>query len=158
MTFAYSEYLINNLVLPLFALAFIAVPVGRMIISVIGHAVRGEGVNFGDAKTVLLLILMIVVAVILCNILISGHGYCLIGERASDAVTAEGTIEQIQPLSIFSSPKYTASGESSNGYAITIDGTTCTSMALGTLEVGDQVTVTYMPNSGYILSIQEMNP
>lgn len=157
MTFAYSEYLINNLLLPIFALAFIAVPVFKALFRLLGQLVRKESVDFGDSKAVLLLIALIVVAVILGNILFHG-GIHLIYERAASAVTTQGTIEEIQACSILESPKYTAGGESSNGYEITIDGTTCRTMALGSLEVGDEVTVTYMPKSGFVLTIEEVNP
>ena len=158
MTFSYFDYLINNLVLPVFALAFIAFPVCRMVVQVIRRVKNGESVSFGDASTVLVFLLMLVVAVILGNILFSSSGCYLISERPGDAVTTQGTIEQIQPLGIFESPKYTSNGESSNGYAITIDGVSCTAMAQGTLEVGDEVTVTYLPKSGFVLSIEEANP
>lgn len=157
MVFAYSEYLFNNLMLPVFALVFIAVPVFRMVGRIIGQLVRKEAVEFGDSKVVLLFILLIVVAAILCNILLHG-GIHLILERPGSAVTTQGTIEEINACGILESPKYTFSGENSNGYKITIGDVTCTSMALGSLEVGDEVTVTYMPKSGFVLSIEEVNP
>lgn len=157
MTFAYSEYLFNNLVLPVFALVFIAVPVFKLLFRLIGQLVRGESLDFGDSKAVLLFVLMIAIAVILCNILLHG-GIHLIYERADDSVTVQGTIEDVQPCSIFSSPKYNTNKENSNGYLLTIGNVTCTSMALGDLEVGDMVSVVYMPKSGFVLSIEEINP
>lgn len=158
MTFSYFDYLISNLVLPVFALAFIAFPVCRLVIQVIRQVKNSESVSFGEASTVLVFILMLVVAVILGNILFRSGGFYLITERPGDAVTTQGTIEEIQPLGIFESPKYMSNGESSNGYAITIDGISCTTMAQGMLEVGDEVAVTYLPNSGFVLSIEAANP
>ena len=37
----------------------------------------------------------------------------------------------------------------------TVDGVELKGMAKGTLEAGDEVTVTYLPKSGYVLSIEE---
>ena len=37
----------------------------------------------------------------------------------------------------------------------TVDGVTLTGMAKGTLEPGDEVVVTYLPKSGFVLSIEE---
>lgn len=158
MTFSYFSYLLNNLMMPVFAIAFIAFPVCKMLGRVIGQVRRGETVDFGDAQMVLMFIVLIVLAVILVNILLSSGGLKLITERPGDAVTLEGTVEQVDAYSIWESPRYSVGGEISNGYAITIDGVTCSSMALGTLEVGDEVTVTYLPKSGLILAIEELNP
>lgn len=155
MSFSYFSYLLNNLMLPVFALAFVAFPVCKMLGRIIGSLVRGERVEFGDFSAVMMFILLIVLFAILANILISGGGLNLITERADDALTMEGTIETIESGTIWANPRYSANGEMSNGYTLTVDGVECFSMALGTLEVGDQVTVTYMPNSGYVLSIVE---
>lgn len=154
MTFAYSSYLLNNLILPIFGLAFIAIPMFKFISNIIMAKLKGESVSLGDTRMVILPILLALLAVILAGILFRG-GVHLIYERADDAVTIQGTIEEIDTCSIVEGPQYTVNGERSNGYEITVDGVTCTSMALGTLEVGDEVTVTYMPNSGFILSIVE---
>ena len=158
MTFSYFSYLLNNLMLPVFGIAFIAFPVCKMIGRVIGQVRRGESVDFGDSQMVLMFLGLIVLAVILVNMLLGSGGLYLITERTGDALTVEGAVEQIESYSIWESPRYNVGGEVSNGYAITVDGVTCTSMALGTLEVGDAVTVTYLPKSGLVLSIEEVNP
>lgn len=158
MTFSYFSYLLNNLMLPILGIAFVGVPVCKMIGHLISQVRRGESIDFGGAQALMMFLALIVLAGILVNTLFAGGGYHLITERAKDAVTVEGTIEQIQSGSIFSNPRYSANNETSNGYILTIDGISCTSMALGTLEVGDAVSVTYMPKSGYILTIEEVNP
>lgn len=157
MTFAYQDYLFSNLLLPVFALVFISVPVFQMIGRIIRQLIRGERAAFGDYRGVILFVLLILLAAILVSSLLHG-GIHLIYERADDAVTVTGTIEDIQKRSALSGTRYTAYGESGSGYDYTIDGITCTGMAIGTLEAGDEVTVTYLPKSGFVLSIEEVTP
>lgn len=154
MTFAYQDYLFNSLLLPVFALVFLAVPVFQMIGRIIAQLVRGERAAFGDYRGVILFVLLILLGVLLVSSLFQG-GIHLIYERADDAVTVSGTIEEIHKRSALSGTRYTSHGETSSGYDYTVNGVTCTGMALGTLEVGDEVTVTYMPKSGFVLAIEE---
>lgn len=155
MTFSFSSYLLNNLMLPVFAIAFAAFPVCKMIGRIAGQLVRGESVDFGDAQAVLMFIALILLLGILVNILISGGGLGLITERVDDAVSVEGTIEELRPGSIWKNPRYSTNGEVSNGYTFVIDGVECFGMAKGSLEIGDTVTAAYMPKTGYILTISE---
>lgn len=157
MTFAYQDYLFNNLLIPVLAVVFICIPLFQMVGRVIRQLVHGERPEFGDAKSKLLLILMVVILVIIISTLFRGSIH-LIYERPGDAVTIEGTIENIDKLSSFEGVRYTSNGETTFGYQYTVDGTVCTGMALGSLEVGDEVTVTYLPNSGYVLEIQQIQP
>ncbi len=88
-------------------------------------------------------------------------GIYLLREKETDAVQMQGYISAIEPLGDFSIPiiecdyyenmKY---GDP-NGYAFTINGIQCTAPVKGSLEVGDYVSVTYLPKSGYILYIGE---
>jgi predicted aldo/keto reductase-like oxidoreductase len=64
-------------------------------------------------------------------------------------------LEQVKANSIWSGLRYTAYGESTSGYEYTINGQVLKGMAKGTLEAGDDVTVTYLPKSGFVLAIEE---
>lgn len=158
MTFAYSEYLIHNLMLPVFAILFAAVPLVRGVSRLLSQAAHGEKVGFGDYRMWILLVLLVVVIIILGHLLLSGGGLHLIYERPGDTVTVEGTIEDIRARGALESPRYAVSGENSYGYEFTVGDVTCVGMARGSLEVGDTVTVTYLPHSALVLAIGETAP
>lgn len=84
-------------------------------------------------------------------------GIMLISEKESSAVTIEGTITAVEDLGKFSFPELkTEYGYSrSNGVLITVGGKRCKASTLGQFEIGDSVSVFYLPKSGYILSITE---
>lgn len=157
MIFSYWDYFVSNLMLPVFALAFIAVPVFNMVRRVLLQVANGEPIDMGGAKMVILFVLLIAIAVILANFIFHG-GIQLVFDRPSKAVTVEGTIQDIDALNALEGVRYSSNDEMSYGYTYTIDGVTCTGMAKGTLEVGDAVIATYLPKSGFVLSIDELNP
>lgn len=154
MSFAYWEYFMYNLMLPVFCLVFIGFPTVKLIERALRMYAAGRRGVFKDKTGLLFFIIMIVVAVVMVNSLLQG-GIHLIYERSDDAVTVEGTLESIEKVSPLSGARYMVGNESSFGYTYTIDGVECTGMALGTLEEGDQVTATYLPKSGFVLSIEE---
>lgn len=151
MTFSYFDYLFNTLLLPLAALVFIGgmagVPLAR----------RGLASLRGDRQMVVMLLVLVFIAVVLVLMVTQGGGIGLIGQGPGDAVTLEGTILDIREGSAFLSPRYSAYGELSNGYHLTIatseEPVTVTVMARGDLQVGDQVTISWLPKSTFALSI-----
>ena len=86
-------------------------------------------------------------------------GIYLREEKETDAVEMQGEITNIEGLGEFSFPRIQDDYEydEKNGYKFTINGVQCTFVAKGSLEVGDYVTVKYLPKSGYILYIAEVN-
>ncbi|MDD5864184.1 MAG: hypothetical protein PUD80_06100 [Firmicutes bacterium] len=153
MTFSYFDYLIGNLILPVLCLAFISVPVFRLVQRTARQIARGEKPQLlGDYRMIILLLVMLAVGGIMISFLLRG-GIHLVYERPRSAVSVEGTIEEIDRLNAFQNTRYIFNDENSNGYRYTVGGVTCTGIAKGTLNVGDMVTVTYLPKSGFILSI-----
>ena len=78
-------------------------------------------------------------------------------EEKSDAVRMEGSIEDIENLYTFSfpktSPEYSEREGEITGYRFWINGISCIAFEKGNLQVGDTVTVLYLPKSGYVLEI-----
>ena len=155
MSFGYWDYFTSNLMLPVFGLVFIAVPTFRLVMRLLEQYATGKQRVNWDGQSVLFFVAMVVIAVLLGRNLLVGGGVHLVYERSDDAVTVEGTLESVEACSILSGVRYTAYGENSSGYEYVIDGQTLTGMAKGTLEAGDQVTVTYLPRSGFVLAIEE---
>lgn len=158
MVFSYWEYFMYNLMLPVFGLAFVAVPVYQLLKRVAEQARTGERRVFWDGKAILFFVVMIAVGIFLGKSLFFDGGIHLVYEHPKAAVTVEGELEDIKKYSALKGVRYAAYGETSCGYAYTIDGVTVSGMAKGTLEAGDQVRCTYLPKSGFVLSIEELNP
>ena len=155
MVFAYWDYLSTNLLLPIFGLVFIAVPVVRLVIRLLEQYATGKKRVNWDGQSLVFFVAMVVVGIMLGRMLFAGGGIHLITEREKNAVTVEGTLESVESCGILSGVRYSAYGESTSGYYYTVDGMTLTGMAKGDLEAGDRVTVTYLPKSGFVLSIEE---
>ena len=82
-------------------------------------------------------------------------GIHLVYERESNVVEFQGEILEIKELGRCSFPELKSEygHDEKNGVLFVIDGVECTAVTRGTLEVGDNVTVSYLPQSGYVLSI-----
>ena len=154
MHFEYTQYVRGCLIIPisvsLFALS--------MLISTASHFVTVMIRQKLSSRYVInLLLAVLVCSFFLCmNVgrLLHG-GIHLIYERESNAVELQGEILEIKELGRYSFPELKTEygyGET-NGVQFVIDGVKCTAVTRGTLEVGDNVTVTFLPQSGYILSI-----
>lgn len=152
MSFAFSGWLFNELVFPTLCLVFLLIPLVRLVVRL---AKRGfNSVDFSNYGVGIMLIAMVAIVAILVSILLHG-GIHLVYERPADALTVSGTVESIESRRFYEGNQHTVNNSRSNGYYITVDGVTCAAMAQGELEVGDTVTVTYLPNSGFILSVTE---
>jgi len=155
MAFAYWDYLFYNLILPIFGLAFIAVPTVRLVIRLLEQYATGrQRVNW-DGQSVVFFVAMLVVAVLLGKNLVTGGGIHLVYERPKAAVTVEGTVEEVKANSIWNGIRYSVYGESSSGYEYTINGENLKGMANGTMEPDDDEDVTYLPKSHFVLYIEE---
>ena len=82
-------------------------------------------------------------------------GIYLISETENDANTITGEIENITELSRFVFPHLKTGFDSgrSIGVCVTIDEQKYTFVTKGDLEIGDTVTIKYLPKSRYILDI-----
>ena len=80
--------------------------------------------------------------------LLNGGMYLFV-EKETDAVEISGTITQIKGLDYSTLPTM-------GGARFIIDHIPCTVMRKEGFEVGDEVTVVYLPKSGYVLSIMKI--
>lgn len=92
------------------------------------------------------------------GILLHG-GIHLLTERESDAIEMQGYISEIERLDRYSFPNLDSEYKQDevNGAEFTIDGIQCKAIAKGNLEVGDYVTVKYLPKSGFVLHISKLD-
>ena len=107
------------------------------------------------------LLLIIGMGITLCmevGALLNG-GIYLRDEKETDAIEMHGEISDIRGLEEFTFPvvKGDYDYDKVNGYEFIIDGVHCKAVRKGSLEVGDYVTVKYLPKSGYILYIAEID-
>ena len=163
MYFDYAGYVRECLNIPLEELiSLILGTLGAIIFLIyMKHTLRTfPGIRF--------LILIVVLSTIDETCLVIGElshgGIYLLREKESDAVEMKGEITEITGLNDYSLPiiecdyyenmKY---GDP-NGYEFTINGIQCTAPVKGSLKLGDYVSVTYLPKSGYILYIDKVEP
>ncbi len=156
MYFDYWQYVRGCLVIPLLVALFALL----MIISVMSHYVPmffRKTLGYQDVVNILLVFL--ICGFFLCMNIgrLSHGGIHLIYERESSAIELHGEIDEIEYLGRYSFPEMKSEYgyENSNGVQFTIDGVQCTAVVKGGLEIGDYVTISYLPMSGYILSIVE---
>ena len=156
MSFTYFDYLINNLMMPVFAIAFILVPLFTLITSTLKYYAKNKTFDTAHLPVkILFCVALIALLVIMSGVLRMG-GLHLITERPSHAVTITGTIEDVDILSSFEGPKYSTGGEASYGGRFTVNGIQCLSMAKGDFELGDTVSITYMPKSSFVLNMEHI--
>ena len=150
MYFEYAQYVRGCLVTPIFASLFAL----SVLIPSISHFVSIiiQEKSFSRDMIKFLLVVLVCGFFLSMNVgrLLHG-GIYLIYESESDAVELQGEILEIKELGRYSFPKLnTEYGHSvtANGVQLVIDGIECTAVTRGTLEVGDKVTVTFLPKSG----------
>lgn len=142
---------------PLIIVLFALLLLGISAFQFIKHAIQKDVHGYDICKIVIaILILGFTIVLNLCRLL--NGGLALIYERENDAVTIEGTISEISEMGKFEFPELrTEYKETSlNGTKITIDNIKCVCPNIGDFEIGDSVVVVYLPESGYILSIERV--
>lgn len=154
MFFDYSQYVRGCLVIPglisLFTLSILIPSLFHYVLLVIHRKIVSHGGMH------LLLAILVCLFFLCMNIgrLIHG-GICLVWERETDAVVVNGEIAQIEDLSIFSFPNMDSDYgyADKNGVQFVIDGENYTAITNGELAVGDYVSISYLPDSRFILSV-----
>ena len=154
MHFEYTQYVRGCLVVPafvsLFALSMLISAVSHLVLVVLKHKFSSrDGINF-------------LLAILVCGFFLSMYigrllngGIHLIYEREASAVELRGEITEITKLGRYSFPEINSGYEyaDKNGVQLSINGVKCTAISRGTLEIGDRVIVTYLPQSGFVLEI-----
>ena len=154
MFFDYSQYVRGCLILPLIISLFFLVVLISCIIQLVGIRFDNRISYVDIAKMVLTVSVCVFFLCMNIGRLLHG-GIHLIYEREQDAIEIHGEITNISGPGRFSFPEMKSDygyGET-NGVQFTINGIPCTAIVQGFLKVGDNVTVVYLPQSGYILSI-----
>ena len=109
-------------------------------------------------EEVFFLFLIVVPQLLALNIgYLTFGGIYLPKEKEDDAIILQGEISEIKELSRYEFPNPTKYHEL-RGIQFTVNGVECAAPIKGSLEVGDTVEVVYLPKSGYVLSIQEIEP
>ena len=150
------DYVAFGLFLPIFCTILFAV--ATLFCFKILRKWKQRGKTFRKRiKIWILTLFFIFVMVQYVSVIVSGS-YHLLYEREHDAVTVSGQITEIAPTNRFPtfSADYANSEEiTSSGVDITVDGKALKghNCIYAGYSKGDSVTVTYLPNSGYILKI-----
>ena len=157
MNFNYDYYQLGCLTLPIITLIGFAFTACLFVIYPIIKFFKNRKFN---ARDIIAGIFFLAVAIPLLNLdigqLVSG-GIYLLREKEKDAIVLQGEISEIKELANYEFPNPRSYHES-NGVQFTVNGVECAAPIKGSLEVGNTVEVVYLPKSGYILSIHEIEP
>ena len=158
MHFAYDDYVKGCLILP----ACITLLTTAFLISPLVHGIAEIRRNGFSSQIIKKLIATLLICTVFLSLnigrLLHG-GIYLITEREEDAVEIRGTISSIENLSRFSFPELNKEYRSvqPNGAKIVVGDIPCVATSSGDFAVGDYVTVLYLPQSKYVLSIEKVS-
>jgi len=152
MRFDYTQYFKSCLLLPFELIIFFGVIILIGLIPFIRY-IRTNKVEAHRLFSFLIPILFALVAILLQIGKLANGGIYLLDEQEDDAIQVSGVIESIDALHEYEFPRIDPGDGYYNGVLFTINGTKCKGIQKGDFEEGDLVLVTYLPKSGYILTI-----
>ncbi|MCB9498818.1 MAG: hypothetical protein H6687_02900 [Bacillales bacterium] len=150
MDFAYHDYYLNMYIMPIIVFIIITIGVTTTLFNVINAA-----------KSPLPKWLTISFCLFIASFLFIQafsqfrFGYYLHEETPENAIVTEGVIEKIKEDKL--SARYFYDGKPTKSSIITISGKDYYFMMLGNLEIGDEVSITYLPKSTIVLSVTIKN-
>ncbi|MBQ2956171.1 MAG: hypothetical protein IJE08_06895 [Clostridia bacterium] len=150
MEFAYSQYVYQCLILPLVIAAGLCCASVSGVYKVFRQVRKAQGLEImmGAAGIFLLAALAFMHIGVLRN-----GGIHLLTERETDAQAASGKIEKVQQLT-----EWQFYNKYGDAVSFEIDGERYHVFSLGNIEKGDDVEITYLPESRYVLSVRLKAP
>lgn len=149
MQFDYSKYLEANII------AIIIITINICIIiavlkNYIGLFIKRNLSHKDTLRCVCLIVLFGILTSINISKLIHGGMYVFF-ENEADRVQVQGKIESIEEIGYWGIQKHQYDGGS--GTQLTVNGICCRTIHDISMDVGDYVSVGYLPKSGYILDL-----
>lgn len=150
MEFAYSQYVYQCLILPLVIAAGLLCGIVSGVYKMIRRVRSAQGgeLVMGAAGIFLLAAL----ALMHTGVLKDG-GIRLLTEREKDAQVVSGKIESVRQLT-----EWQFYNKYGDAVSFEIDGERYSVFSLGDAEMGDEVEITYLPESRYVLSVRLKAP
>ena len=151
MKFEYDEYKSASLNFPIGIVLFCIMLIISMIVLyfVIGYK--------KDQRSLLQLYVSFAIPILLIipSLIYLSSGYHLLSENEQDYIIYTGEIIEINvPIK---SPRYYYDGEAVSASIITVDDLELYFMTSGNLQIGDTITVKYLPKSTYVLEVEVVN-
>lgn len=158
MIFDYDLYYQSCFIGPIRGLCWFSLFVVVFIINTIVQVCRKNFKDKDIAGLVMTISFFLIISVYIGQL--TYGGIHLAKEKESDAIVLTGEISEIQLIHRNSMPYITNEYGCSEtgGVEFTISGVQCSAPTNGDLKVGDYVKVLYLPQSGYILSIEPEPP
>ncbi len=157
--FAYNDYYRINFVDPIIVAIGSTIALLIAIVSLLQDVKRGQL----TARNILSYFMVFAICVYFITInaqTLARGGIYLCSERESDAVVVQGIIEKIEECDNSYNQKYgrsaTNDGTTSFGVKIIIEENCYYAITSGSLQPGDDVILTYLPRSRFVLKISEI--
>lgn len=141
MSFSYDYYMANTFTWPLIACILFGIISVGFIIKIFNKS--------SILQNSLWLVLFLFA--LTCNIIHLSYGYKIVLDEKDNVATIEGDIEKIEE-EIYA-PLYKLDGGNSRGHTIYISGEKYYIMSAKDLSINDNVEITYLKNSKFILEI-----
>lgn len=151
MKFDYQTYLFNDLLFPVLILLFLATGWLGILRDILSQREKKNQLQIG--KWLFCVVILSFLSSIHIRTLSSGSVW-LILERPEHAEITTGILEASEQYGVMNGHKYSTDSQGTQfGCRITVNGEEYHVVTTGDLQIGDEVTVTYLPRSGYVLYI-----
>lgn len=161
MTFSYSEYLEECLVFPAILTVLFLLLFGACVYALFQakRATKDRKLQIGASVVMLVLVLGLVLSQIYQ---IHNGGLQLLKESEGDAVVLRGVVQDIRVTEEASVIGWLAARTAlgsrfMTAYEFQVDGMVCRAPRCGNLQVGDTVSIRYLPHSGFVLYLEQIS-
>lgn len=154
MSFSYSEYYNNAFIIPL---VFLIVSICFVSGAIINYSRTSKKVGLEESnnkKSLILMLISCVVAFIIISTQMKTlmYGINLAGETVEDAVKYVGDVQSIEKVS--QSPRYMHNDSVARASIVEVGGKKFYFMSASEIEVGNKISITYLPKSTMVLSYE----
>ena len=156
MTYEYNIYYRQNCIIPIILILFIGllmVKIGWNLFKKFSTINFYQCVKENIPQCIFLIGCLFLIAI--NSIHLFRGGIYLLTEKESDVININGTIEETIEIDFLTGSKYNVENNHGRGEAIVINGTRYYLTTYGDLKVGDNVSITVLPKSKFILEIQK---
>ena len=151
MKYSYDFYKMVTFTLPLIRCSIFGLGILLCIILIVKSHKR----IFTRSNLINLIVLLGAIFVLVRNVIFLSYGYKILLDKKDNTAVIQGEIETIEEA--FGSPLYKLDYENSRGHIISISGEEYYIMSVRGLSVGDDVQITYLKNSKFVVGVGKKN-
>ena len=155
MTYDYNVYYRQDCIVPLLLVIFVGVIMTKNVVSLLKKCTNMNTwmvIKQNTPQTIFIVVFAFLIVVNSIHLL--RGGIYLLFEKPSQAVQIVGTVEDTIEIDALTASKYDVDQNHGRGEALVIDGEKYYLTTYGDLKVGDNVVLTVLPRSRFVLQIE----